>query len=107
VPWIHVDDAAGVFLHLVDASDARGRFNAVAPGVISNREFTEAFARHVRRPVVWSVPAGLVRAVVGRERASILLEGQNVIPRRTLEAGYRFRYPALDEALTDLVHVTF
>lgn len=37
----------------------------------------------------------------------ILLEGQNVKPKRTLEAGYRFRYTALDDAMTDLVHITF
>jgi hypothetical protein len=73
----------------------------------NNREFTEAFARRLRRPVVWSAPAWLVRAVVGKDRASILLEGQNIRPKRTLEAGYRFRYPELDDAMADLVLVTF
>jgi len=107
VPWIHIDDAVGVFEHLVDSVAARGRYNAVAPGVVSNREFTEAFAKRLRRPVVWSAPAWLVRALVGKDRASILLEGQNVKPKRTLEAGYRFRYPALDGAMADLVQITF
>ena len=107
VPWIHIDDAVGVFEHLVDSVEARGRYNAVAPGVVSNREFTEALATRLRRPVVWSVPAWLVRALVGKDRASILLEGQNVKPKRTLEAGYRFRYPALDGAMADLVQITF
>jgi len=107
VPWIHIDDAVGVFEHLVDSAEARGRYNAVAPGVASNHEFTHAFAKRLRRPVVWSAPAWLVRGLVGKERASILLEGQNVKPKRTLEAGFRFRYPALDAALADLVQITF
>ena len=107
VPWIHVDDAVGVFEHLVDSAEARGRYNAVAPGVVGNREFTEALAKRLRRPVVWAAPAWLVRALVGKDRASILLEGQNVKPRRTLEAGYRFRYPALEGAMADLVRITF
>ena len=107
VPWIHIDDAAGVFQHLVDSTEARGRYNAVAPGVVSNREFTQAFAKHLRRPVVWAVPGWVVRGLVGGERASILLEGQNVKPKRTLQAGYRFRYPALAGALADLVRITF
>lgn len=107
VPWIHIDDAVGVFEHLVDSAEARGRYNAVAPGVVSNHEFIHAFAKRLRRPVVWSAPAWLVRRLVGPERASILLEGQNVKPKRTLEAGYRFRYPALDAALADLVQITF
>jgi NAD dependent epimerase/dehydratase family enzyme len=45
--------------------------------------------------------------VVGKDRASILLEGQNVRPKRTLEAGYRFQYPALEGAMADLVQITF
>jgi uncharacterized protein len=107
VPWIHIEDAVGVFVHLVDSAAARGRYNAVAPGVVSNRQFTQTFAKHLRRPVVWSAPQWLVRALVGKDRASILLEGQNVVPKRTLASGYRFRYAALDGAMTDLVQITF
>ena len=107
VPWIHIDDAVGVFEHLVDSVDARGRYNAVSPGVVSNLEFTEALAKRLRRPIMWSAPAWLVRMLIGRDRASILLEGQNVKPKRTLEAGYRFRYPALEDAMADLVRITF
>jgi len=107
VPWIHIDDAVGVFEHLVDSAEARGRYNAVAPGVVSNREFTNALAKRLRRPVVWAAPMWLVRALIGKDRASILLEGQNVKPRRTLESGYRFHHPALEGAMADLVQITF
>lgn len=107
VPWLHIDDAVGIFEHLVDAPSARGRFNAVAPGVVSNCEFTQALAQQLHRPVMWAAPAWLVRAVVGADRASILLEGQHVVPRRTLEAGYRFKYATLGLALQDLVRISF
>ncbi len=90
VPWIHIDDAVGIFEHLINDEHSHGRFNAVAPGIVNNREFAKALARQLRRPLLWAVPSWLVRAVVGEERASILLEGQYVVPRRTLEAGYRF-----------------
>lgn len=106
VPWIHIDDAIGVFEHLIDSASARGRYNAVSPGVVSNLEFTGIFAKRLRRPIIWSAPAWLVRALIGTDRASILLEGQNVKPKRTLESGYRFRYPELQEAMTDLVKIT-
>jgi uncharacterized protein len=107
VPWIHLDDAVGLFEHFIDREDARGCYNAVSPGVVSNREFTERFAKHWRRPVLWSAPAWLVRAVVGKDRASILIDGQRIKPKRVVEAGYRFRYPLLDDALSDLVRVVF
>jgi NAD dependent epimerase/dehydratase family enzyme len=56
--------------------------------------------------VLWSVPERLVRAVVGAERSSILLQGQLVRPKRTIQSGYDFRYPDLTGALSDLVRIT-
>lgn len=106
-PWIHVDDTVRLLLHLIDTPTLNGRYNAVAPGIVNNRVFTDSFAQHLRRRVVWSVPAWLVTRLVGSERASILLEGQNVKPQRTLESGFEFQYPTIDQALDDLVKITF
>lgn len=107
LPWIHIDDMVGILLHVVDRADTRGRYNAVAPGIVDNRRFIHAFARRLRRPVLWSVPEWLVRALVVAERSSILLRGQLVRPKRTLASGYVFRFPDIESALADLVRVTF
>ena len=106
-PWIHVDDMSGIAIFVVDHNETQGRYNCVAPGIVTNEEFTQAFARHLHRPVVWNAPASLVKALVGEERSSILLEGQNVHPTRTMEAGYVFKYPTINVALGDLVKITF
>jgi uncharacterized protein (TIGR01777 family) len=106
LPWIHIDDMTGILLHVIDRSDTRGRYNAVSPGIVTNRLFIDTFGRRLRRPVLWSVPAWLIRLLVGDERSSILLQGQLVRPKRTLESGYAFRYPELGPALDDLVYIT-
>ncbi len=106
-PWIHIDDMVGVLLHVIDHRRLNGRFNAVAPGIVSNRAFTESFARHLHRRIAWSVPAWVVKALIGSERASILLEGQNVKPKRTVESGFQFRFATIDAALDDLVQIAF
>jgi hypothetical protein len=106
LPWIHIDDMVQVLLHVIDNRELTGRFNAVSPGIVSNRQFMESFAKHLRRPIVWSVPAWIVKSIVGSERASILLEGQNVKPKRTMETGFKFRYVDIDSALDDLVQIT-
>jgi uncharacterized protein len=103
MPWVHIDDMVGILLHVIDRRETRGRYNAVAPGIVTHRAFVAALAQHLRRPVLWSVPGWLVRALVGTERSSILLQGQLVRPRRTLEAGYAFRHPELEPALEDLL----
>ncbi len=106
-PWVHIDDMVGVLLHVIDRKDATGRFNAVSPGIVDNREFIETFASKLGRRVIWSVPEWLVRFIVGDERSSILLRGQLVRPKRTLESGYVFKYPDIDSALSHLVQKTF
>lgn len=106
-PWVHVDDMTGILLHVLDRRDLAGRFNAVSPGIVSHETFIRSFARHLRRPITWRAPPWLVEAVVGKERSSILLEGQLVRPRRTIASGYRFRYAELDLALDDLVKISF
>ncbi len=37
------------------------------------------------------------------EMADMLLTGQNAVPRRLQESGYRFRFSRLDAALEDLL----
>lgn len=105
-PWVHIDDMTGILLHLLDRTDLDGRYNAVSPGIVTNAEFTRAFASRLGRPVTWAIPEWLVRFVVGAERSSILLRGQLVRPRRTLESGYRFGFPTIEGALADLVKTT-
>ena len=105
-PWIHIDDMARLVAHLLDRTDLSGRYNGVAPGIVTGEQFLRSFARHLGRPILWRAPNWLVARLVGAERASILLEGQRVIPRRTLESGFHFDYPTLDGALDDLVQTT-
>lgn len=106
LPWVHVEDMVGIMLHVLDNRETSGRYNAVSPGIVSNRDFIGAFAARLRRPVLWNAPERLVRFLVGDERSSILLRGQLVRPKRTLASGYVFRYPELRAALADLVRVT-
>jgi uncharacterized protein (TIGR01777 family) len=105
-PWVHIADMTGVLLHTLDRADTSGRYNAVSPGIVTNRDFIAAFAHQLRRPVVWRVPEWLVRRLVGAERSSILLRGQLVRPKRTLESGYVFRFPTIEGAMADLIKTT-
>ena len=105
-PWIHIDDVVNILIKAIDDRSMQDRYNAVAPGIVSNREFTHLLAAKLRRPVLWAIPRWLVTVFVGQERASILLQGQRVKPKRTLEAGYRFAYPDLNSALNQLTDNT-
>ena len=98
--WVHVDDLVGVYLTALDG--ASGPLNASAPNPVTNATFTAELASALHRPALLPVPTFVLRAMLG-EGAEMLLEGQRVLPRRTQELGYAFKYPQLKDALANLL----
>lgn len=101
-PWIHIADEVGAIRFLLEREDARGPFNLTAPNPLTNREFSRALGRALRRPSFAFVPAFALRLAVG-EMAESLLTGQRAVPRRLLELGYAFRHPEALPALRNLL----
>jgi uncharacterized protein (TIGR01777 family) len=100
--WIHGADTIAAIRFLAARAELDGPFNLTAPEPVSNAGFSRALGRALGRPVFVRVPAFLLRGVLG-ELASALLDGQYVLPRRLLAAGFAFRFPTLDGALADLL----
>ena len=98
LPWIHVDDLVGVYLAALDGDGWSGPVNATAPDPATNKEFSKALGRALRRPALAPVPGLAIRALYG-EMAQIVVTGQRAVPERTRALGYRFAHPELDEAL--------
>ena len=98
--WIHLDDHIGIYLLAIDGYT--GALNATAPNPVTNRALTAALAAAVHRPAVLPVPAFALQLVFG-EGASILTEGQRVLPEAPLAAGFTFRYPTIGEACAAIV----
>ncbi len=100
ISWVHIDDIVGIYRMALDG--ASGTFNATAPQPVDNAELTRALASVLHRPALFRVPAVALRVALG-EGASILLDGQRVLPQHALESGYNFRFTALDDALGNLL----
>ena len=98
--WVHIDDVTGIYCMALDG--ASGTFNATAPHPVTNAEFTKTLASVLHRPAFAKVPSFALRAMLG-EGADMLLTGARVLPQRTLETGYMFRFTTLDDALRDLL----
>jgi uncharacterized protein (TIGR01777 family) len=102
-PWVHLDDVVGIILHALQTESVSGPLNAVSPGIVRNGQFTHALARSLNRPAFLSAPAFAINFVLG-EMAELLLGSQRVVPKKTLESGYSFLFPQLEDALRNLVH---
>lgn len=99
--WVHVGELAGILEHLI-TSQVEGPVNAVAPCPVTNREFAKTLGEVLRRPAIFSVPGFALRLRFGGV-AEILTTGQRVVPTRLEQAGYRFKYPDLEAALTAIL----
>jgi len=100
--WIHMHDLADAFIFLLTKKDISGPVNVCSPQPVRNRELGDAIGRVLHRPSFMPAPGFMIKLILG-EFGSVLLEGQRVIPRRLLDAGFKFRYPDIDEALKSIV----
>lgn len=104
MPWIHVEDAVRLIRFAMSRDELAGAVNAVAPGHVTQREFQQTLGKVLRRPAWLRVPAAPLRAALG-EMAQLLVDGQHVVPARAQAAGFAFRHPQLEGALTHLLQV--
>ena len=99
--WIHIDDLVGIYLSVLDGGD--GPYNATAPNPVTNADFTHALGAALQRPTAVPAPMFALRLMLG-EGASVVTEGQRVLPKRIVEErGYAFAFPALAAALDNLL----
>jgi uncharacterized protein (TIGR01777 family) len=98
LPWIHVDDVVGLYLAALDEPAWTGAVNATAPDPPSNKEFSRALGRALRRPALAPVPGFAVRLLYG-EMADIVVSGRRAVPERAQALGFAYAHPQLDEAL--------
>jgi len=101
--WIHIDDEVGAILHLMDNAACKGAFNLTAPTPATNATVARAICRSLKRPYWFRVPSFLLRAAVG-EMATLLLDGQCVLPENLQASGYKYRFDSLEKAVQDLLH---
>ena len=99
VSWIAVDDLVGAIYQAIHDDRLRGPVNAVAPNEATNRDLTKTLGRVLRRPTVVPLPAVAVSALLGDAGRELLLASMRVRPTRLEEAGFRFGFPTLEDAL--------
>jgi uncharacterized protein (TIGR01777 family) len=100
--WIHRDDAVELVIRAIADPLFSGAVNTTAPVPVRQADFAQTLGHILHRPVLLRLPAAALRTLLG-ERASLVLEGSRVLPRRALEIGFAFRCPEIEPALRDLL----
>src|SRR5690606_11558629 len=101
-PWIHVEDAAAIFVHALYNTSVSGPYNAVSDEIITNKEFTLKLAKSVNRPV-WlpNITHWFLRIVLG-ERAIALTSGLKISNSKIHTSNFKFKYSQIEETLKQL-----
>ena len=100
--WIHVDDLVNLILQALTKPEIEGVYNATAPNPVRMADLSQTLGRVMNRPSWLPVPAFAIEALLG-DGAIVVLEGQQVIPKRTEETGFEYKYPNLQSALTQIL----
>lgn len=99
VSWIGLGDAVRALRLLLDTPSLAGPVNVTAPTPVTNAALTEAVGHAVGRPTFTTVPATALRLMMGEMADATLLASQRAVPRRLLDAGFRFEHPEVAGAL--------
>jgi uncharacterized protein (TIGR01777 family) len=100
--WVHLDDVAAALHFLVENAEVAGPVNVTSPNPVTNNEFGKTLARIIKRPHYFPLPAFLLRLALG-EVATVVVDGQRVLPHQLQAHEYPFHFPQLEAALRDLV----
>lgn len=100
--WIHLEDEVAAILKCVEDPSLRGPVNLTAPSAVTNAEFAKKLGLFLRKPASMPAPGFALKMLLG-EMSQMLLTGQNVYPKKLLEAGFDFKYGSLEPALETLL----
>lgn len=100
--WIHIQDLVNMYYFAI-TNQTEGILNAVAPNPISNQELTKTLARLLKKPLLLpNIPQFIMKLILG-EMHTLLFQNKTVIPKRTLQLGFKFEFDTAEKALRDIL----
>ncbi|MBM0742982.1 TIGR01777 family oxidoreductase [Phormidium sp. CLA17] len=100
--WIHREDVVNLILQALTQPSMEGVFNATAPNPVRMAEFCNTLGQAMNRPSWLPVPAFAIEALLG-DGAVVVLEGQQVLPKRTQTSGFQYQYSDLKVAVAEVL----
>ena len=99
--YIHIEDLLNAYKYVIE-NNLQDTFNLAAPKPTTNLFFTRALGKALRRPTIFPVPEFVLKLIFS-EGAKVLTDGQDAIPKRLQDLGFKFKYNNIEETLKSLV----
>ena len=103
MPWVHISDLCRIYLKALSDEMMEGAYNAVSPDHTDNRKLVKTIAKVMKKDYFpLPAPPVLLTATLG-EKSVIALKGSRVSSEKLIRQGFRFEFPELEGALSDLI----
>ena len=99
--WIHIEDVIDSMEFVINKK-IFGPVNLVSPNPVTNHEMSEMIARVLHRPNYLHLPEVFYKTLFGNA-SELLLEGQNVEPKKLLKSGFNFKFSDFSKAFKDSI----
>ena len=101
--WIHIDDIAGIFHHIIEDDTLDGFYNGVAPHPVRNKTLMQNIKKiYNNKALLLPVPSIAMKIALG-EMSHTVLDSSKVSAEKVINSGYQFKYERLEQALEDLL----
>ncbi len=100
--WIHIEDMVHAIQFSLLTESVDGAVNCTSPQALTNEEFTKALGKQLNRPTCFTVPAFMLKILMG-QGAELLLKSQNIYPKKLLDNDFDFNHTSIENALADLL----
>ena len=102
VPWIHWRDVVKMYVYGIEHATLSGIYNMAAPNPVINKQLAKAVAQQLHKPF-WApnVPVFVLKLVMG-EMSLAVLESARTSSKKIEDAGFKFDYPELSDALKEI-----
>jgi len=102
-PWIHLQDEVSAILYALQNEQIIGAVNLSAPEPVRMAEFCNMLGKILYRPSWLPVPEFVLRLILGEMAKPLLFDGQRAIPKKLVDAGFKFQFPNLESALREIL----
>lgn len=99
--WIHVQDYNRAIEFIIQ-QNASGIFNFTSPHAVKNKNLVKTICKLSKQTCIcFPVPAFMLKLILG-EQANLLLNSNNVYPKKLLDAGFKFSFNSIEHAIEEL-----
>ncbi|MEP6949607.1 MAG: TIGR01777 family oxidoreductase [Ginsengibacter sp.] len=104
--WIHIEDLFNIILFFQSHKELKGIFNCSTPNPIDNKTLMKTFRKAMNVKIGLPFPELLLRigAAIIQTEPELILKSRWVVPKRLLQAGYTFKFAAIESALGNILN---